>query len=171
MLKSIWLTMLLLLTVGCSTKDKDTLFDSFNKERAYYKDLQKTEKMQVYDNENNTTKALVVATYLSPKTYIEDDNSKEVFIIGVYLEEEWDAQPGNAYTLKLDGQKPLKVELLSRNDKLLKNKAFVTEWSTYYKITFPHVSKRSFLLTFESAKYGKGQLNFAKVAKYTLEQK
>lgn len=169
MLKSIWLIMLLLLTAGCSTKDKDTLFDSFHKEKVYYKNLQKTEKIQLYD-ENDTTKALVVATYLAPKTYKLKDRSKEVFIVGVYLEEEQDDQPGSVYTLKLDGQKPLKVETLSRSDKLLKNTSFVTEWSTYYKVTFPHVSKKSFMLTFESTKYGKGQLHFAKVAKYTLEK-
>jgi hypothetical protein len=161
--------MLLLLTVGCSTKDKNALFDSFDKEKSYYKNLQRTEKIQLYD-ENNTTKALVVATYLAPKTYKAKDRAEEMFIVGVYFEEEWETEPGKIYTLELDGQKPLKVESLSRSDKLLKNKAFVTEWSTYYKITFPHVSKESFMLTFESKKYGKGQLNFAKVAKYMLEK-
>lgn len=169
MLKSIWLIMLLLLTVGCSTKDKNTLFDRFDKEKSYYKNLQRTEKIQLYD-ENNTTKALVVATYLAPKSYKAKDRSKEVFIVGVYLEEGWEDQPGSTYTLKLDGQKPLKVEPLSHSDQLLKNKVLVTEWSSYYKITFPHSSNKSMMLTFESQKYGKGQLHFAKVAKYMLEK-
>ena len=78
--------------------------------------------------------------------------------------------PGKDYTLELDGRKPLRVEPLAKDDQLLKNKSFVTEWSTYYKIIFPYLDKKSFMLTFESALYGKGQLLFAKVAKYTLEK-
>lgn len=169
MLKSIWLIMLLLLTVGCSTKNKDALFDSFKKDRIYYKNLQKTEKLQLYD-EDNITKALVVATYLAPKEKEIENRSQEVFIVGVYLEEEWEDKPGGAYTLKLDGKKPVKIEPISRSDRSLKNQSMITEWSTYYRVTFPHVPKNSFMLTFESKKYGKGQLHFAKVAKYTLEK-
>jgi hypothetical protein len=38
-------------------------------------------------------------------------------------------------------------------------------------MTFPYVKSKSFDLVFESKKYTRGTLHFAKVAKYVLTQK
>jgi hypothetical protein len=56
------------------------------------------------------------------------------------------------------------------NDERLNQLSFVTPWSSYYLVTFPHQSTKKLMLLFESKEYGKGTLYFAKVAKYVLSK-
>lgn len=153
---------------ACSSKEGDSsLLQRYEKKRSSYKNLQKTEKIQLYDN--NVTKALLTATYLYEQDIKSDRAKDEKFIIGVYLEEEDSNRLGDTYRLKLDGQEPLKVEPLKKESKYLENISFVTQWNTYYLVTFPYVPQKSFMLTFESDRYGKGEQRFSKIAKYLLE--
>ena len=57
------------------------------------------------------------------------------------------------------------------DDEQLKDISFVSEWGSYYLVTFPHVSSRKLTLVLDSEEYGKGVLHFAKVAKYVLTKK
>ena len=72
--------------------------------------------------------------------------------------------------LTLNGNAAKEIKVLSMNDELLKDLSFVTPWSSYYLITFPHESSKKITLVFENASYGKGELHFAKVAKYVLNK-
>jgi len=58
----------------------------YEKKQNYYKYLQKTEKVQF--KEGNLTKLSVTATYMNKPSIELDDKSDEVFLIGVYTEED-----------------------------------------------------------------------------------
>ena len=60
------------------------------------------------------------------------------------------------------------MKALAKNDIRLKSISFASEWTEYYLFTFPHTKSKSFKLLFQSDVYGKGELHFAKVAKYVL---
>ena len=67
-----------------------------------------------------------------------------------------------------NGQELRSIQQLEADDPLLKHISFVSEWNYFYLVTFPYVSGKSFKLILESELYGKGELHFAKVAKYVL---
>ena len=158
----------LVLIVGCSSKDEEKFFTVYEKNKAYHFELQKTEKAQLYDDEN-VTKALLTATYLYIPTEDQNDTRDEKFIVGLYVDDE--EFMGSDYNLTLGNTLPKKVKKLSENDPLLKDISFVSEWSTFYLFTFPHTDKKSFKLLFQSGQYGKSELNFAKKAKYVFNKK
>jgi hypothetical protein len=152
---------------GCSSKEQDLLTQSYNEKKDYHKKLQKTEKIQLYDSQ--VTKAMMTATYLFEQSSDKNDKRDEVFIVGIYAEDdESNFLDKSKYLLRLNSVEPKSIKLLEKNNSLLKDISFVSEWSQFYLVTFPHTSSKSFKLIFESNLYGKGELNFAKVAKYVL---
>jgi hypothetical protein len=162
--------LILFFFVGCTSDKDDLLLQTFTNKLDYHKELKQTEKVQLY--ENNITKAMLTATYLYTSNFENNDTRDEEFIVGVHLEDEAMSSIGKyGYSLTLNTQAPKKVEPLSQNDRRLKHISFVTDWGSYYLVTFPHVSKKSFNLIFESERYGNGVLHFAKLAKYALEEK
>jgi len=155
------------LLTGCTSKEEKALMQTYEKYKSYHKELQKTEKIQLYDG--SVTKALLTATYLYEPNYRKVDRGNEIFIVGVYLEEsEMQTFNQGGFSLTLNGKVPGSIKKLEKSDPRLKNISFVTEWSQFYLVVFPHTSSKSFKLIFESTLYGKGELHFAKVAKYVL---
>lgn len=154
----------IVLLLGCTSKEERSLMDSYTKNINYHKQLQKTEKTQLY--ENNVTKVMMTATYLYTPTEDKNDTRDETFIVGIHLENE--ASEELNYGLLLNGTKAKEVEELSTDDARLKELSFISEWGEYYLVTFPHVKSKKVTLVFESDRYGKGKLYFAKVAKYIL---
>ena len=184
--------------VACTSKEQKTLMQTYDKEKNYHMQLQKTEKTQLYDGQG--TKAMLTATYLFEQSVDKNDTRDEVFIVGIYIEEdEYDtfdeySFEKDDYTLvlrdtrtkksktKKDKNKkgenkddeakkdklPKSIKPLKAGDPLLKDISFQSEWSKFYLVTFPHTKKRSFKLIFESDFYGKGELNFAKVSKFVF---
>lgn len=225
--------------VGCTTKKEDALIQSYQQNVDYHKQLQKTEKIQLF--ENNATKAVLTATYLYAPNYQKYDRRDEQFIVGVHLEDETVADtkdiieifgirntddinqmrdrqkkesqvaPNSLYDdmlsllspknnnlettdnqktkktkattkketknkvkkfgLMLQGKNAIDIKALSKNDERLKNIAYVTDWGSYYLVTFEHTKSKRFTLDFESEKYGNGKFSFAKVAKYIYTKK
>jgi len=161
---------LLLLLSGCSSKTDDPLKERFEKNKTAYRYLQKTEKAQLYDQ--NVTKAFLTATYLYlPGKKLSEDKNDEAFIVGVYLEEDPLNRIGKAYLLTLDGEKPKSIQPIAKDSLSLKEIPFVTEWNSYYLVTFPHTSCKNFTLAFESSRYGKREMPFSKAAKYVESPK
>lgn len=170
MFRIYFLSAMILLLLGCSHKKEDALLQKFVSKSDYHKKLQKTEKVQLY--EQNVTKATLAATYLFDSTFENNDTRDEKFIVGIYLEDdEPSAFNRYGYHLTLDGQEPIKIEKISHNDIVLKDISFISEWASYTLVTFPHNNKKHFDLTFRHEQYGKGKLHFAKVAKYTFNKK
>lgn len=154
----------IVLLLGCTSKEEISLMESYTHKIKYHKQLQKTEKMQLY--ENNVTKVMVTATYLYTPTLDKNDTRDEAFIVGIHLENE--ASEELNYSLLLNGKKAKEVESLSADDARLKELSFISEWGEYYLVTYPHVKSKKIRLVFKSDRYGTGVLNFAKVAKYVL---
>jgi hypothetical protein len=157
------------LLLGCTTKQETDFIQSNSDEERYHKQLQKTEKIQLY--QDNVTKILLTATYIYTSKLENHDTRDEVFIVGFSMQDQTSRtldSEGNSLTL--NGKKPKEIKVLNLNDEQLKHLSFVTPWSSYYLVTFPHQSTKKLMLLFESKQYGKGTLYFAKVAKYVLSK-
>lgn len=157
----------IVLLLGCTSKQEAGLIQGYSEKVKYHKQLQKTEKTQLY--QDNVTKAMLTATYLNTPNFENNDTRDEVFIVGLYMEDKASAHinsEGN--TLTLNGKTAKEINALRLDDERLKELSFVTPWSSYYLVTFPHESTKKIILIFESKLYGKGELHFAKVPKYVL---
>ena len=228
--------------VGCTTAKEDALMQSYQQKVDYHKQLQKTEKIQLF--ENNVTKAVLTATYLYTPNFKKFDQRDEQFIVGVHLEDESETylndiievfgirdtddikkmrdkqkkksetMPNSLYDdmmslvdtsknndnlkttnkkdknkivnkkksnknknkvkqygLILQGKNAIAIKSLNKNDKRLKDIAYVTDWGSYYLVTFEHTNSKRFSLVFKSEEYGQGTFSFAKVAKYIYTKK
>lgn len=157
------------LLLGCTSKQESDLMQAYDEKITYHKRLQKTEKMQLYNG--NVTKAMLTATYIYTPSFKKKDTRDEVFIVGVHLEDEdMGSIDEGDYSLTLNGQVAKEAVALDLNDERLKEISFVTEWGSYYLVTFPHVESKKLTLLFKSQTYGEGVLHFAKVAKYVLSK-
>ncbi len=155
------------LLLGCTSKQETDLIQGYSEKVTYHKQLQKTEKTQLY--QDNVTKVMLTATYLYTPNFDNNDTRDEVFIVGLSMEGKASgALNSEGNTLTLNGKRAKEIKALSLNDERLKDVSFVTPWSSYYLVTFPHESNKKITLLFESKRYGKGTLHFAKVAKYVL---
>ena len=158
-----------LLLAGCSSKEEKAFLQVYNKEKVYHKKLLQTEKAQLYDG--NETKVLLTATYLYTQTEVPkaEDKRDEVFIVGMYMEDEEVAHfTAGDFNLTLNGKTPKSVVILKRSDERLKNIPFITNWGDYFEVVFPHTSNERFDLVVNSEIYGKKNLHFAKKAKYVF---
>ena len=72
--------------VACSSKEQKALMETYDKEKNYHMQLQKTEKTQLYDGQ--VTKAMLTVTYLFEQSVDKNDTRDEVFIVGIYIEED-----------------------------------------------------------------------------------
>lgn len=157
----------IILLLGCTSKQETDLIQAYDKKVTYHKQLQKTEKIQLYDG--NVTKAMLTATYMNTRNFEKNDTRDEEFIVGFHLEDEASSRmETGAYSLTLNGHTAKKAVELNLEDERLKEISFVTQWGSYYLVTFPHVQSNQFTLVFKSEAYGEGMLHFAKVAKYVL---
>jgi hypothetical protein len=154
------------LLLGCSSKEEEKFLTVYEKNKNYHMQLQKTEKTKLTDG--NYTKALLTATYLFEPIEDKNDTREEMFVVGLYLDDDEGTFESGEYNLTLNGTVPKSVKSLSRNDPYIKTISFASEWTDFYLFTFPHTKAKSFKLIFNSELYGKGELHFAKVAKYVL---
>ena len=211
--------MIALVLLACSSKESQSLAKAYEQKQNYYKYLQKTEKLQL--QENNITKVLVTATYMNQPNIDNDDTSDEVFLIGLYKEES-DIKPfiddGLSIRLKdvktkkerrKDGDEarqarqekiaqlrmndqnvslirvydreikkekkkkaylnPTVVQVVNKDNALLKGISFVSDWNQFYLVHFKHIAGNRLQLQVKSEDMNlTGTLNFAKVAKYAL---
>lgn len=159
----------IVLLIGCVSKNEKDLMDSYSQKINYHKQMQKTEKTQLYQDDE--TKVMLTATYRYTPNFENNDTRDEVFIVGVHLNHKaFGNIESHEYNLTLNGQPPKELERLNLSDDRLKDLSFVTQWSDYYLVTFPHESNKDITLVYEHKKYGKGTLHFAKVAKYVLNK-
>lgn len=174
------------LLIGCSSKEEQALLVSYSEKNQYHKNLQRTEKVQLYDGKTST--AILTATHLYIPNFDKNDTRDEVFIIGVQFQNPessvilfdkngtFDIDRNitmtneNEYILTLNKNHALKVVQLDANDARLKNVSFVADWGEYYEVTFPHAGTR-FSLVFENAYRGKGVLKFSKRPKFVYTKK
>jgi len=169
----VWLFFLtIFLILGCSSKKEKAFMKVYQENKIESKKLQNTEKIQLYNSTKNITKVLLTSTYISKKQKNKKIKNDEIFIIGIYVDDN-ETQNVNLenFSLRLNGKSPKSIKALSENSKWLKNIPFVFSWTQFYLVHFPYTPKKSMQLTVEDMLYGKGTAHFAKVAKYVLHKK
>lgn len=167
--KNLIFIVFVLLLVGCVSKQEVALIDAYEKNINYHRYLLKTEKAQLYDD-NNSTKILLIATYLNSAINQQNNTADEIFIVSVQSDNSFFNFKGKEYSLSLNGKQPKNIKILNRKNKLLQDISFTTEWSKNYLVTFKHVKSKQLTLAIESKKYGKSHLYFTKIAKYLFSK-
>ena len=170
MFKIVTATITLALLVGCTSKNENALMEVYEKDKTYHRQLLKTQKVQLY--EDKVTKVLFTATYMHEPRVNKKEKKDEVFVVGLSTEENMsEGLTQGEFRLTLDGVGIKNIKALAKEDPLLKDISFVSEWGQFYLVQFPHTNKKRFNLILSSKKYGKGTLPFAKVAKYVFTVK
>jgi hypothetical protein len=185
----------LLMFAGCASKQEKELMQMYEAKKLYHKALLKTEKA-LFKNPAGTTDLTVVATYLNTdhlekRTLSEEDKNiiasffgifepsnkqaeqkePERFIVGFYSDViDTDYLQQNGISMRLQGKKPVFVRRIPRNDKRLKRLSFITDWGSYYLVSFPHAKSGRMNLT---VSYGENNatLPFSKRAKYVYTKR
>ena len=168
------------LIVGCSSKEEQNLMKNFRADMSYHKQLQQTEKAELRDA-NGSIVAFLTATYLYTPSANKHDRRDEKFIVGVEFEEPEtnsiqfknrdDINSTHLYSVTLEDKDALHVKKLSPSSKKLKDIPFVTEWGEYFEVTYPHVSRKRLSLVFKNQVAGSARLNFSKVARFVYSNK
>lgn len=168
-----WLFCLtIFLILGCSSKKEKAFLDVFNTHKEESRKLQKTEKIQLYNIHEGTTNVLLTSTYISKKEKDKKIKNDEIFIIGIYADNnETQDVSLKTFSLALNTKSPKSIKLLNKDSKLLKKIPFVFPWTQFYIVHFPDTSQKSMRLTVKHTFYGKGMAYFSKVAKYVLHKK
>ena len=150
--------MLLFLSTGCMQKT-----GLFAPDLMEEKALSATRKGEIYNSLE--IKASLVATYLNEvlKSYQSDD--KAYFLVSIFIDNDYSDPKKQGlfnpdYILTLNGEKPLEIKLLDKDDDLIKIAPVQNMWSHYYLVTFPKSSSRKLMMRFESQRYGASILNF-----------
>jgi len=183
MYKNILLLTTALLVFGCSQKQEECGVEErsdfgqlFTKDEIYHTSLVNTQKAQLMASFE--TKALLTATYLNPvferrdckKRFKNQMDDAEYFFVGVYISNsEKHKFNTKGYSLTLDGEKPIEVKLLDKNDPLRYEMPMVDNWSRYYKVKFRKTDKKDFSLIFENDRFGRDILEYSKEEKSLFE--
>ena len=146
--------------VGCS---KNITIDKLNPQRVQELSIVNTAKGEL---ENQNSKIFILATYLNPIKTSEIDNSKENFLVSVYLSKKNDKSKENNnpfYQVKLNDTVTIDdIEILDKKSKILKLIPIKNRWSEYYLIKFPKQKTKTLKLTFENEQHNKVNLIFSK---------
>ena len=166
-----WISMMiLLLLVGCTTKEEKALLAQYKAQKSYHKQLQKTEKVQLKTSEG-ITKVLLSATYLYTAPSKKGLREDEVFIVGMYAEEsEIQHFDKEGFSLRLGAISAKSIKALDEHSPKLKMISFLSPWHQFYEVHFPYTKQKQFDLVFKSRVYGEGKLHFAKQAKYLFSK-
>lgn len=161
---------------ACALQEHSDVGQLFMKDEIYHKSLMNTQKAQLIASFE--TKALLTATYLNPvfayescqedtRKFVEDG---EYFFVGVFISDSKTHQFNKkGYSLTLNGEEPLEITPLEKDDPLRYEMPMVDNWSTYYRVKFKKVKTKDFTLVFESNRFGKDILKFSKTEKSLLD--
>lgn len=124
--------------VGCTTSP--TVKTSFEEIAKFY--FKKA--VLVKDLE---TRVILKSIYLNPiencaNTIKNCSNSSETFLMAIYIENDFQTPNESGLfnpflTLTLNGQKAVKTKLLTKENPLIKQAPFFTQWDKYYLVSFP----------------------------------
>lgn len=145
---------------GCS---KNITIDKLDPQRVQELSMVNTAKGELA---NQNSKIFILATYLNPIKTSEIDNSKENFLVSIYLSKENSNLKENNnpfYQIRLNDTVFMDdIEILDKNSKILKLIPIKNRWSEYYLIKFPIQKTKTLKLTFENEQHKKVDLIFSK---------
>jgi len=160
MLKVVSLFLISFFIFGCS---KGITIDKLDIDRIQELSIVNTKKGELT---NQDSKIFILATYLNPIKTSEIDDSKENFLVSIYLSRQVDKSKENNnpfYQVKLNDNIFIDdMKILDKKSKLLKLIPIKNEWSEYYLIKFPKQKTKTLKLTFENEQHNKVNLTFSK---------
>jgi len=167
-MKFIYILLIVLSIIGCSSKDIDSLWQKDQQSVTYRTKLIKTQHAILTSGE---TKIYIIATYMNDNIdKSKSQNINEQFIISLYIEGNSDLIFGKDYYITLSDKQPLSIKKLNINDPLLRDISFKNSWKTYYLLEFSHITDDRLFMLLHNKQGDKVKLYFAKRAKYTLEK-
>ncbi len=134
-------------------------------------DIQKVQELSMINTvkgelANQNSKAFILATYLNPIKISKIDDTKENFLISVYVSKQKDeAKSDNNpfYKVFLNDTVLLDdIKRVSIKNKILKIIPIKNRWSEYYILSFPEQKTKKLKLTFENKQHNKVNLIFSK---------
>lgn len=152
---------LLMLLSGCSQRGA---FDIFKMDEVHERAVEQLRSGTII--QSFETKAIFSALYLNkinPETYKEG----EFFIASVYFENDDRSDKkrqleSNGYTLRLNGQKATRIELLGEKDPRRSIIPIHNNWNRYYLIRFDSLQGSTLALRLENNQTGQVELNYQK---------
>ncbi len=144
---------------GCSSKNT---LSNINKNKMYELSIVNTRKAILKGVDGS--KAIIIATYLNPLKIDMIDKNKEVFLVGVYIENSQKNSDNNPfYQIKLNNDFDMdSMKKINITSKYIKMIPIVNKWAEYYLIKFPVKKTRKLTLLFENKIGSKAVLNFEK---------
>ncbi len=160
MLKIFPFFIILFFILGCS---KNITIDKLDGQRVHELSMVNTAKGELV---NHNSKIFILATYLNPIKTSEIDDSKENFLVSIYLSKQNDNSKENNnpfYQIRLNGTVFVDdIEILDKKSKILKLIPIKNRWSEYYLLKFPKQKTKTLKLTFENEQHSKVNLIFSK---------
>ncbi len=157
-----YLSLLMILFSGCS----DKIYKEFmNEDKLYEQTLLYTQKGEIISSLE--TKSVIVATYLNRLDKQFDKKDKEYFLIALYNEKNFGRKKEgldqkNCLIYLKDGNMPIEIKELKKDDEILKYTPVHSGWFKYYLIAFNAQKTKKLTLICENKRFGKTSLTFSK---------
>lgn len=155
----ITLIMLTLATGGCTLKN-----GLFTPDRVAQKALTHTRKAEIFNSLE--IKVSLIATYLNPVLPEYEKRDKVFFLMSIFIDNDFE-EPSRYglrnpdISLEMNGEKPLEIKELKRDDPLRKLAPIQNMWSHYYLVTFAKPQSPEMRITLKSRRYGASTLTFS----------
>ncbi len=162
----------LLFLTGCS---KTTAFDFFSTDTYYEKSVSNMRTASLI--KDGETKAILHAVYLN-NIDKKEFHTQEYFFIAIHIIDEKHLSDKEGlnnpdYSLKMIEKvnigthktveaRAVSVKKLKEDSRILRNMPIKNKWSYFYLVKFAEVNQDILTLSFQSKKYGKSNITFAK---------
>lgn len=159
MYKVLFLLVVSLFFVSCS--EKNNAFKYFDKDDIETKGVQYTKKTDILKDDE--VDVILLATYLNKVDKKISETNEELFLVSVYFTNK-EAQDifENNYSFFLNGENPLSVQKIERDNENFKGLMLKNSWGNYYLIKFSAKEVYNLNLTFKDKNTNLAQLNFEK---------
>jgi hypothetical protein len=146
----------LFLSGGCASKS-GLLAPDLLEEKA----LSFTQKAQIYNSLE--IKASLIATYLNPLLKTYDNDKRAHFLMSVFIDNDYNEPEKQGlfnpdYSITLNGEKPISIKPLDKEDDLMKIAPVQNVWLHYYLVTFPKPASGKMEIVFKSQRFGSSSL-------------
>ena len=158
MYKILLLLFISLFFVSCSSKNN--AFKYFEKDEIETKGVQYTKKTDILKGDE--VDVIVLATYLNKVDKKISETNEDLFLVLVYFtnKESQDISDNN-YSFFLNGESPLSVQKVEKDNENFKSLMLKNSWGNYYLLKFNAKEVYNLNLTFKD-NTNSAQLNFEK---------
>ncbi len=159
MYKILFLIFISLFFVSCSSKNN--AFKYFEKDEIETKGVQYTKKTDILKGDE--VDVIVLATYLNKVDKKISETNEDLFLVSVYFtnKESQDISENN-YSFFLNGESPLSVQKVEKDNENFKSLMLKNSWGTTYFVKFNPQNSSSLSLSLKNDTSNKVQLNFEK---------